>query len=350
MVICFNDLASQLARGLAPVYLVWGEEPWQFHEAARMVRAAACHAGFAEREVLDTAEQFQWGQLSAAANSLSLFAARRLIELRLTTSRIDAAGANAICAYCERLPADTLLLILAPGLERQVLQSNWARRIETIGVVVQVWPLKGVALEQWLSRGLKEGGFQPGPGVVEFLAEHCEGNLLAAAQEIAKLRLLRDPGFLRLDDLLGQIADSSRFDPFALTEAALRGDRARTFHILEVLRAEGTAEAIILWALARELRMLAAVRQAQAQRLPLEQVWEAHRVPRMRQPLILEALKRLTLEHLQELLRQCACADRVIKGVSPGDPWHRLAAIADALSGGPLWGVVTNPDPISTGC
>ncbi|QIK37515.1 DNA polymerase III subunit delta [Caldichromatium japonicum] len=350
MAIRFNDLTGQLAKDLAPVYLIWGEEPWQFHEAARLVREAARRAGYAEREILDTAEQFQWGRLNLAAHSLSLFASRRLIELRLTSGKIDAVGEGAIRAYCERPPADVLLLILAPNLERKAQQSAWVKGIERLGVVVQVWPLKGAELEHWLSQRLKESGFQPEPGVADLLAERCEGNLFAAAQEIDKLRLLRGPGPLTLNELWGQLANSARFDPFALLDAALSGDRARTRHILEVLRAEGIAEAIVLWALARELRMLAAARQAQARRLPLEPVWEAHRVPRLRQGRIAAALKRLPLARLYALLGQCAHADRVIKGVSPGDPWHRLATIADALSGGPLWGLAQQPAPISAGC
>lgn len=175
------------------------------------------------------------------------------------------------------------------------------------------------------------------------MAERCEGNLLAADQEIEKLRLLKDPGPLGLDELLGCLADSARFDPFALTEAALLGDRVRIHRILEHLRAEGVAEAVVLWALARELRLLIAALQAQAQRLPLQGVWEAHRVPRMRQGLIENALKRLRLGSVYRLLRQCAIADRMIKGAAPGDPWQRLAMIADGLGGGPIWEVEDLP-------
>jgi DNA polymerase III subunit delta len=146
--------------------------------------------------------------------------------------------------------------------------------------------------------------------------------------------LLREPGPLPLEDLLGNLADSARFDLFALTDAALAGDRARTQRILQVLRAEGTASTLILWALARDIRMLAQAAAARARRAPIAPVLAAHKVPRMREQAIERALQRLSPHLLQDLLRHCAQADLAIKGLDPQDSWHQLAAIADALAAG----------------
>jgi len=336
MAIRFNELGSKLKAGLAPVYLICGDEPYQFGEAARLVREAARRAGFDEREILDTEGLFQWGALAAAADAMSLFSSRRLIELRAANGKIGKEGSEAIRAYCERPCPDNLLLILAPGMDRKELQSAWAKRVESIGAVIQVWPLKERELEAWLAQRLQSAGLQPGTGVAALLAERSEGNLLAAAQEVEKLRLLHDPGPLELDDLLGNLADSARFDLFALTDAALGGDRARVQRVLAVLRAEGTADVLVLWVLARELRMLVEAAGAVAARASLDAVYSRHRVPRLRQETIGRALRRLSPGRLRELLAQCAGVDRAIKGVEPGDSWHRLAVIADGLSGGPL--------------
>ncbi len=330
----FSQLAAQLSRGLAPVYLICGDEPYQLGEAARLVREQARREGFDEREILETDGNFDWGLLAAAADAMSLFSARKLIELRIGSGKLGKDGGAAVRAYCERPWPDNLLLILAPGLDRKDLQAQWAKRIESIGALVQVWPLKEKELEPWVGQRLLAAGFQAGPGVAALLAERAEGNLLAAVQEIEKLRLLHETGPLTLDDLLGNLADSARFDLFALTDAALVGDRARAQRVLAVLRGEGTADALALWVLARELRMLAEVADAIARRVSPEPVFTAHRVPRPRQETIVRALRRLSPTLPHRLLQQCLLADLSIKGLAPGDPWQRLAIIADALSAG----------------
>lgn len=334
MAIRFNELGSKLKAGLAPVYLLCGDEPYQFGEAARLVREAARRAGFNEREILDTEGQFQWAALAAAADALSLFSARRLLELRVANGKVGKEGSEAIRAYCERPSPDNVLLILAPGMERKELQAVWVKRIESLGVIVQVWPMKERELESWITQRLQANGFQPSAGVAALLAERSEGNLLAAAQEIEKLRLLHEAGPLELDDLLGNLADSARFDLFALTDAALNGDRARVQRVLSVLKAEGTADVLVLWVLARELRLLAEAAGALARRMSLEPIYTKHRVPRMRQETIERAVRRLSPKRLRELLAQCAHVDRAIKGIDPGDSWQQLAVIADGVSGG----------------
>jgi DNA polymerase-3 subunit delta len=236
-------------------------------------------------------------------------------------------------AYCDRPCPDNLLLIIAPELDRKELLSQWAKRVESVGALVQVWPLKGRELVQWLGQRLQSVGLQPGPGVAELLAERAEGNLLAAVQEIEKQRLLRDPGPLALADLLGNLADSARFDLFSLTDAALSGDRARTQRVLSVLRAEGTADVLVLWVLARELRTLAEAAAARAGGARAPGGADA-RMPPQRLAAMERALSRLSPTLLRALLHQCSLVDQAIKGLAVGDPWHRLAVVADALAAG----------------
>lgn len=331
-----NQLQAQLDRGLAPLYLICGDEPFQLGEAARLVRERARSQGFDEREVLDADAGFGWGRLGAVADALSLFSTRKLIDLRLLTPRVGKEGGEAIRAYCARPCPGNLLLMVAPELERKELDAQWARAVDATGVIVQVWPLKGRELGQWIGERLATVGLQPGPGAAELLAERSEGNLLAAAQEIEKLRLLREPGPLSLDDLLGNLADSARFDLFALVDAALAADRSRTQRVLRVLRAEGTASALVLWVLAREIRMLVEAVAVRARRAPLAPVLTRHKVPRMREAAVERGLRRLAPGLLQDLLQHCAQADLAIKGLAPQDPWHQLAVIADTLAGGDL--------------
>lgn len=329
-----QQLQASLKRALAPAYLICGDEPLQLGDAAKAVRDAARVQGFAERELLDVESGFDWGRLTAAAEVLSLFSSRKLIELRLASARIGRDGSEAVRAYCRKPAADNLLLILAPGLEYKELRAKWVQEVDRIGMVLQVRQIEGPRLVAWIEQRLRERGLRPEPDVAALLSERVEGNLLAAAQEVEKLRLLYGEGSLDRDGLARAISDSARYDLFDLTDAALNGDRARVHRIIGGLAAEGTAPVLVLWVLARELRMLAAVSHAAGRgregvvgALRTHGVWESRQAP------VMSALKRLPTKLLQGLVVQCAAADRQIKGMTPGDPWHELATIADVLAG-----------------
>ncbi len=329
-----DQLSGHLKRGLAPVYLICGDEPWQLGEAARRVREHAVGQGF-EREVLDQEAHFDWSALAAATDALSLFASRRLIELRLGTPTLGQEGSAAVRRYCERTNPDTCLLMVAPLLDRKDLKAKWAEAVERVGALVQVWPLEGPRLIAWLGERLAGAGFDPAPGVAALLAERVEGNLLAAVQEVEKLRLLRDPGPLDEAGLLAAICDNARYDLFDLSDAALAGDRARVTRVIHGLEGEGTAAPLVLWVLARELRVLAAAAYAQDGGRDPARVLAEQRIPEGRQATVLRALRRLSLARIQALLRRCATADRAIKGLAQDDPWLLLHRIADTLAGGP---------------
>ncbi len=331
------QLAAQLSRGLVPVYLIGGAEPLQLGEAAQAVRAAARARGYDEREVLEVESGFEWGRLTAAAQTLSLFSARRLIELRVPGPRLGKEGGEAIRAYCDRPAPDTLLLILAPELEHKELSAHWVQRVEQAGAVLVVRQVSGGELVAWVEQRLRGHGLIPGPEVAALLAERVEGNLLAAAQEVDKLALLYGEGPLDRDGLLAAIGDSARFDVYALPDAVLGGDRARVHRVLTGLAAEGTAPAIVLWALAKEARMLASAAFAAPKgSAALTAALEEHRVWSSRRGLVQTALRRLRLPQLRRLVRRCAEADLQIKGLGHGDPWLTLEEIADELAGGPV--------------
>jgi len=329
-----DQLASHLDRGLAPAYLISGDEPLQAAEAADAVRRAAGQGGYTEREVLDVqGAGFDWARLRAAADSLSLFAQRRVLDLRLASAAIGAPGSDALSAYAANPPPDTLLLVACPRLDRKQAGLRWVKALDALGVLVQVWPVEGHRLGPWIEQRMRSRGLVPEPGVVQMLAERIEGNLLAAAQEIDKLLLLNGPGVVSAEVLADAVADSARFDVFALVDAALEGRAARCLRMLDALSAEGVAEPVVLWALAREIRQLAAMAHELAAGATAERVLVAHRVWDKRKPAVRAGLDRLPLARWRHLLQACACADRVIKGRETGVGWRLLGDIAVAISG-----------------
>jgi DNA polymerase III subunit delta len=330
MNIRFHQLAGQLKRGLAPVYLLCGEEPFQLGEAARLVREHAKRKGFAERDVFDADSHFDWNQLAQSAEAMSLFSSRKVIEVRV--SKLGKDGGAAVRAYCDRPCADNLLLILAPELGWKELQAAWAKAVEAIGVVLEVRALAAAEFEAWLKEHLSGAGFDAEAEVVTLLAERAEGNLLAAVQEIEKLRLLHPAGTLTTAEVLGTVADNARYDLYALMPAALAGERARAQRIVWGLQAEGGAIVLVLWAVSRELRMLAEAAGALARREALEPIFQNHRVMRARQDSISQTLRLLSPQLLRNLLQQCLQVDLAIKGQIPADPWQQLAKIVDRLA------------------
>ncbi|MBV2092883.1 MAG: DNA polymerase III subunit delta, partial [Candidatus Thiodiazotropha sp. (ex Ctena orbiculata)] len=207
-----DQLNAQLKRDLAPLYLLSGDEPLQMMEAADLIRQAARQQGFSEREVLDQVSGFDWFALNQAAESLSLFGDRRLLELRLNSAKLGNEGGKALIEYCQRPAEDTLLLITLPKLEKSQMKSKWLQAVDQLGVVIQVWPVEGNRLMPWIEQRLRQAGLIPEAGVVQMLMDRVEGNLLAANQEIEKLLLLQGEGVVTQDQLMQAVADSARFD------------------------------------------------------------------------------------------------------------------------------------------
>ncbi|MGH8398675.1 MAG: DNA polymerase III subunit delta [Gammaproteobacteria bacterium] len=329
MKLATDRLEAHLKSTLAPVYLVAGDEPLQREEAADAIRAAARARDYADREMFFAERGFDWNQLRTAGASLSLFTSKRILEVRLPTGKPGDEGAEALSAFAKDPAPDTLLLVISAKLERG--GGRWAEALEKVGVLVSVWPVEPKNLAGWLGRRMQSRGLQPTAEAVALMAARVEGNLLAAAQEVEKLLLLHGPGPVDVSAAREAVADSARYDPYALVDAALAGDAQRTAHILKGLEEEGTEPTYILWALTREIRGLAGMAWeiqsgAPVQRV-LAHVWEKRR------PAIQKALNRCRPQDWQRLLSSLARADRVLKGQAPGRAWDELLNLSESLAG-----------------
>ncbi len=329
MRIPLSQLQTALSKNLAPLYLLTGDEPLQLGEAADEIRRMAKQAGFLNREILVAEGNFDWKQLLFAADSYSLFADKKLLDLRVPSGKFGIDGAKVISHYCEEPPADTLLLISCGKLESASLKSKWFQALDKMGVVVQMMPLAGAELVEWLQQRLKKRGLQVEMAGVKLLASRIEGNLLAAAQEIEKLYVLYGEGQLSLAMVENAVADSSRFDVFKLSEAALVGKINRVTRILQALELEGAAAPVVLWAFSKEARALMELKTATNKEL----VFKKHFIWDSRKQQINQALTRLSLSQLQQIFILTAQADRQIKGQQAGSYWETLLHIGLTFCG-----------------
>jgi DNA polymerase-3 subunit delta len=326
MRIRLEQLPGKLGSPLPAAWLVSGDEPLLVGEAADAIRARAREEGYTERETHFVEGRFDWGQVMASSQSLSLFASRRVLEIRLPSPRPGAEGGKVLADLAANPPPDTLVLVVAGRMDRDGLTSAWGKAFDQHGIVLQDWPIEIGALPRWLRERAERRGLQMTDEAARLLALRVEGNLLAAHQEVEKLALTRGTGTVDEDDVTASVANSARYDVFQLGEAALAGDAARALRILEGLRGEGMEAPIVLWLLAREIRALAATRRDGPPRAFGPQ---AERRARALQ----SALQRLAGQRLGPLVTQAAYVDRCIKGLGRGDPWDELAALVARLAG-----------------
>jgi DNA polymerase-3 subunit delta len=328
----FRQLERHLRDRLAKVYLVAGAEPLLVDEALEQVRAAAMRAGFTSRELHTADRSFKWLDLLAGADNLSLFATRKIVEIRLATPKPGDQGAATIAALCEREDPDTLVIVaVGDKLDSTAARSTWVKAVEQHGVVVEIWPIERGELPQWIRRRAASHKLKLTEAAAQSLAERVEGNLLAADQEIKRLALTSGGREIDEAEVLEYAADSSRFDVFALADAVLAGETGRAFKILHGLRAEGVHPVQISWVLNRDISLLARLEYAVRHGEHLDGALMKSGVWRRRQPLVKRALAKFKAPRLKALVNEAARVDAALKGVFPAEPWTTLTDLLIAL-------------------
>ena len=324
-----DSLAAHLAQELLPAYLVSGDEPLLVAEAADAVRARARALGCSERETHFIERAADWAAVSAAAGNLSLFAARRIIEIRLASGKLGVAGGAALTKLAQIKDQDLLLLVIAPRLDRDAQAASWVKALESVGAWVQVWPVDAQHLVAWLQARVRRLRLTADAAALELLAERTEGNLLAAHQELEKLRLLYPETPITAADVLASVADSARYDVAQLGEAALAGEAARALHVLAGLRAEGVEPTLVLWAVNKAVHELWHAQAAAAGGTPVR-TWQRHSAA------LAQGLRRARTVPFGRVALRAERADRMIKGRLAGDAWDELALLTAEFCSRPL--------------
>jgi DNA polymerase-3 subunit delta len=326
-----EKLEAQLKQGLLPIYFLSGDEPLQLGEAADAVRRHAREQGYTEREVLDVDKSFEWNTLLAESQSMSLFAERKIIDLRLPSGKPGKEGGAALLEYAQRPPEDTVLLVTSGKIDKRSQSAKWFQAMDKAGATLQVWPVEVADMPNWLDRRLRSRGLQPDKEAVRLIAERVEGNLLAAAQEVEKLLLLQGEGPLSAEQAEAAVSDSARFDVFGLVDAALAADVPRLTRMLDGLRGEGVEPILVLWALSREIRSLAdmagQLQAGKAMDAVLARAWGKRKGP------VRAGLQRHNQARWQQMLRRAARLDRVIKGAAAGNAWDELLQLTLLMAG-----------------
>ncbi len=327
-----NQLSSHLSNKLAPCYLVTGDEHLLVDEALDAIRAAARERGFTSREVHVASAGFDWPQLGATGANLSLFAEQRIVELRLPTGKPGRAGGQAIVDFISQLGPELMLIVSTPKLDRNNSNAKWVKALAAAGAHLTIWPIGVRELPGWLGERMRRAGLRPSREAVAMIADRVEGNLLAASQEVEKLRLLLGEGDISDADVSRAVANSSRFDVYKLADAALAGDPRRSLRILAGLREEGIEPPLVMWSLTKELRALARISDIVSVDRDLGGAMRKAGVWNSRQALVRSCIARHSRDDFYQLLKAAGRADAAAKGQGPGDAWQMAADILLRLS------------------
>jgi len=328
-----DQLPQQLKKDLAPVYLISGDETLIVQESCDLIRETAKKNGYSERDLFHVDAQFDWSQLLLAGNSLSLFSEKKIVELRINNGKPGDKGSKAICAYLDNPSPDNCLLIVTPKLDAGAQRSKWVKTIEKAGHWLPVWPLSDNQFIRWLGQRVQAAGLQADTRSIELLASRTEGNLLAAHQEIEKLKLIASDTTLTTEIISGAVADSARYDIFGMIDKTLFGDARAAVKSLQGLRMEGTDATVVLWGLAREIRTLLSITMSMAQGQSFQWAAKQAGVWDKRQPLVQQIINRSSQKELERLLRQANSIDKSIKGLMNSNPWDELIDLTLNLAG-----------------
>lgn len=337
------QIAQHLQRGLRSLYALYGDEPLQQQECADAVRRAAREAGYSERTVFTASgAHFDWSEVLAAGGSLSLFAERQIIEIRIPSGKPGKDGSQALQQIAEAAQGNdaVLTLVFLPRLDGATTKSAWFGALDANGVMVRTDPIERQALPPWIAQRLQQQGQRvragdEGQRTLQFFADRVEGNLLAAHQEIQKLGLLHPEGELSFEQVESAVLNVARYDVFKLSEAVLAGRLDRVQRMLDGLQAEGEAAVLVHWALAEDIRTLHRIRQALDDGKPLPLALRENRVWGLKEKLMERVLPRLDAATLSRLVQDAHRVDGIVKGLKfadwPTDAWVALHQLALGL-------------------
>ena len=327
-----QQLSQHLSQGLKPLYILAGDEYLAHRESLDAIRAAARAQGVSERESLTVERNFNWQQIAAYGQSISLFASLRLLEINIPSGKPGIEGSKALQALAEQAMPDTIVLVILPELDWREQKSAWFMALESAGVLIEMKEVAPAQLPDWIAKRLAQQQQHTDAETLAFIAHQVEGNLLAAHQEIQKLGLLYPAGELKAEAVRAAILNVSRFDPGQLSDAVLLGDLPRTVRILQGLQDEGIQPIVVMNPLIWALKPLVKVKQAEARGEALNSAMTNAKIFGDKQNLAKRAIARLSLKQLEAAHAKLAEIDKTAKGLIHGDAWLEISRLCFGLA------------------
>ena len=329
-----EQLKTHLERsGKMPVYFVSGDEPLQKLESIDLIRNHYQKQGYDERIIFEVNKSFDWNQINEASSNLSLFSNNKIIELRMVAPKPGRQGGIFLQQYVEKENNDTVLIISSDKIDKGTQNNKWVKAIDKAGLMIQVWPIGPAQLPGWIQARMQNRQKKITHDAARLIAERVEGNLLAAQQEIEKLLLLIEKDRIDIEDIMGAVADSSRYNVFDMLESAFVGNIDRTLLMLNGLKNEGTEPLLLFGALMWEYRRLCSIAYEYEAGTQLENIFRSYRIWDQKKRPITSVLKRHTSKSLDRLLNYCAVIDKTLKSGQRDRAWDQFSTLLLAIAG-----------------
>jgi DNA polymerase-3 subunit delta len=328
-----DKLAAQFKKAVSPVYIVSGDEPLLIQEVSDQIRGELRAKGYAERQLFHVDGSFDWQDVLFSANSMSLFAEQKILELRMASAKPGDKGSKALLAFIKDPSEDTTMLLILPRLDQATQRSKWFKALDAKGVFVQVWPIEKKDLPRWIGGRMQQAGLRADRDAIQVLIDRLEGNLLAAAQEVERLKLLATDGVVTAQLVQMSVANNARYDVFGLIDMAVGQDRKQTWRMLQGLKSEGAEVMYLNSMLAREVRNLIQIQDALDNGQPTAAVFKKFRIWDKRKNVVSRCLKERSKADFMQCLKLSAGVDSAVKGMRQADPWIELEKGYLALAG-----------------
>ncbi len=321
-----------IQRELRGVYWLSSDEPLLLQEAADLLRIEAKNQGFLDRERYVVEANFDWSEITNSADSLSLFSDKKLIDIQFKCKPNDKAK-SALKRLTQLDSNDMLVIVCSDKVDSKTSNTKWFKEIESQSNWLPIWPLKSNELKPWIHNRLANYQLTASDDAVALIAQRTEGNLLATAQEIEKLQLIVSGNELSLSDVESTVAVNSRYNVFDLGDTLLMAKSCNAIRAIHGLRGEGTEPSIVLWAIAKDVRLLIGVKKLVMKNQDSDKALMSLGVFKTRQSMIRKAAQRLTPGRLKRSLELCNHADTYIKSSQTDLAWHTLEQAALIILG-----------------
>jgi len=331
MRIYHNQLITTLNQGVKPLWLVFGDEPWQKNDSLQNIKAHAQQQGFSEIIRFSVDDKFDWQLLLAEYQALSLFASQRIIEVELITGKVGDAGSKALLALIENLHQDVQLIFHGPKLDGPTTNRKWFKTLSQNGCYLPLYDIEVKALGSWLQRQARQLNVNLSPQVTPLLIELFEGNLLALEQELQKLSILFGTQLISLEDAEQIVINQAKFNPFQLIDSLLLGHLEKCISILEQLQQEGSAIGQLIWFVHKEITQLFDMIEQKEQGISLNDIFKKYRIWDKRKPLYQHAVNHITLENINRSMARLAQLDLLSKSTSEFNHYIILSDICLSL-------------------
>lgn len=331
MRIYHNQLINTLNQGIKPVWLVFGDEPWQKNDSLKQIKAHAKQQGFAELIRFSADDKFDWQQILDEYQSLSLFANQRIIEIELTSGKIGDKGSKLMLELVDRLHNDVILIFHGPRLDANASNRKWFKSLTNIGCYLPLYDLEGKNMQQWLQRQTQQLNLRLDPATFPLLIELFEGNILALEQELQKLSILHGQDFITLEQTQQLVINQAKFNPFQLIDALLLGDLTKVIRILDQQQQEGTAIGQLIWFIHKEIKQLHAMQEKLQQGINQSALFKEYRIWDKRKPLYQHALSTIKTNDIKLALTRIADVDLISKTSSDFNGFILLADVCLSL-------------------